>query len=154
MSTPRDLAQDFVRALQARLGAFLPLDNAFHQAPTRRTPDRLRRDRRQFGAVLETFVLGELLKLAGWAEDRYALSHFRDKERNEVDIVLEDGLGRIVGIEVKASATVTGGDFSGLRRLAAATGERFVLGLVLYDHEQTVPFGGRMAAVPVSALWA
>ena len=118
------------------------------------TPDRLRRDRTPFGAVLETFVLGELLKLAGWAEDRYALSHFRDKERNEVDIVIEDGLGRIVGVEVKASATVTGRDFSGLRRLAKATGERFVLGLVLYDHEQTVPFGGRMAAAPVSALWS
>ena len=118
------------------------------------TPQRLRRDRTQFGAVLETFVLGELLKLAGWAEDRFALSHFRDKERNEVDIVIEDGLGRIVGVEVKASATVTGSDFSGLRRLAKGTGERFVLGLVLYDHEQTVPFGGRMAAAPVSALWS
>ena len=118
------------------------------------TPQRLRRDRTQFGAVLETFVLGELLKLAGWAEDRSALSHFRDKERNEVDFVIEDGLGRIVGVEVKASATVTGRDFSGLRRLAKGTGERFVLGLVLYDHEQTVPFGGRMAAAPVSALWS
>ena len=118
------------------------------------TPQRLRRDRTQFGAVLETFVLGEILKLAVWAEDRYALSHFRDKERNEVDIVIEDGRGRMVGIEVKASATVTGRDFSGLRRLAAATGERFVLGLVLYDHERTVSFGSRMAAVPVSALWS
>ena len=118
------------------------------------TPDRLRRDRTPFGAVLETFVLGELLKLAGWADERYTLSHLRDKERNEVDIVIEDGLGRIVGIQVKASATVTGGDFSGLRRLAAATGERFVLGLVLYDHEQTVPFGERMVAAPVSALWS
>ena len=118
------------------------------------TPQRLRRDRTQFGSVLETFVFGEILKLAGWAEDRYALSHFRDKERNEVDIVIEDGRGRIVGIEVKASATVTGRDFSGLRRLAAATGERFVQGLVLYDHEQTVPFGGRLTAAPVSALWS
>ena len=117
-------------------------------------PQRLRRDRTQFGSVLETFVFGEILKLAGWAEDRYALSHFRDKERNEVDIVIEDGRGRIVGIEVKASATVTGRDFSGLRRLAAATGERFVQGLVLYDHEQTVPFGVRLAAAPVSALWS
>ena len=118
------------------------------------TAQRLRRDRTQFGSVLETFVLGEILKLAGGAEDRYALSHFRDKERNEVDIVIEDGRGRIVGIEVKASATVTGRDFSGLRRLATATGERFVLGLVLYDHEQTVTFGERMAAVPVSTLWS
>ena len=49
---------------------------------------------------------------------------------------------------------MTGRDFSGLRRLAAATGERFVQGLVLYDHEQTVPFGGRLAAAPVSTLWS
>ena len=118
------------------------------------TPQRLRRDRTQFGSVLESFVFGEILKLAGWAEDRYAFSHFRDKERNEVDIVIEDGRGRIVGIEVKASATVAGRDFSGLRRLAAAADEWFVQGLVLYDHEQTVPFGDRLAAVPVSALWS
>ena len=118
------------------------------------TPDRLRRDRTPFGAVLETFVLGELLKLASWVDDRYGFSHFRDKERNEVDIVIEDGLGRIVGVEVKASATVSRRDFSGLRRLAAAAGENFALGLVLYDHEQTVPFAERMAAAPVSTLWS
>ena len=130
------------------------LDAGLLAALTGLTAQRLRRDRTQFGSVLETFVLGEILKLAGGAEDRYALSHFRDKERNEVDIVIEDGRGRIVGIEVKASATVTGRDFSGLRRLATATGERFVPGLVLYDHEQTVTFGERMAAVPVSTLWS
>ena len=118
------------------------------------TPAHLRRDRTPFGAMLETFVLGELLKIAGWADDRYIFSHFRDKERNEVDIVIEDGLGRILGIEVKASATVSTGDFAGLRRLAAATGERFALGLILYDHDQTVPFGERLAAAPVSTLWS
>ncbi len=117
-------------------------------------PDRLRRDRVPFGAILETFVLGELLKLAGWAEDRYGLSHFRDKDGNEVDIVIEDESGQVVGIEVKASATVSNRDFSGLRRLAAATGERFAYGLVLHDHERTLPFGERLAAAPVSALWS
>ena len=118
------------------------------------TPDRLRRGRTPFGAVLETFVLGELLKLASWADDRYEFWHFRDKERNEVDIVIEDRFGQIVGVEVKASATVSGGDFSGLHRLAAAAGERFAFGLVLYDHDLTVPFGERLAAAPVSALWS
>ena len=118
------------------------------------TPDRLRRDRTPFGAVLETFVLAELFKLGSWADDRYTFFHFRDKERNEVDIVVEDGRGRIVGIEVKASATVSSEDFSGLRCLAAACGERFALGLVLHDHDQTVPFGERMAAAPVSTLWS
>ena len=68
--------------------------------------------------------------------------------------MIEDGRGRIVGVEVKASATVSAGDFSGLRRLAAGAGERFSSGLVLYDHDQTVSFAERMAAVPVSTLWS
>ena len=118
------------------------------------TPDRLRRDKSPFGPVLKTFVLAELLKLASWSLDRYEFSHFRDKERKEVDIVIEDRRGRVVGIEVKASATVTRGDFAGIRRLSEACGDRFTLGLVLHDHERIVPFGERLLAAPISALWA
>ena len=118
------------------------------------TPDRLRADRTPFGALLETFVFAELLKLASWAEGRFEFSHFRDKGQHEVDIVIEDRQGRVVGIEVKAAATVTGSDLGGLRKLAEACGERFVLGLVLYDHDKTVPFGDRLAAAPLAALWS
>ncbi|MCY4453914.1 MAG: hypothetical protein OXC01_18375 [Immundisolibacterales bacterium] len=96
---------------------------------------------------------GEVLKLASRAAAWCALSHFRDKERNEVDIVIGDGCGRVVGVEVKGSATVSDGDFSGLRRLAAACGDRFASSPVLYDHERAIPFGDRMAAAPVSVLW-
>ena len=56
-------------------------------------------------------------------------------------------------MEVKASATVTGSDFGGLRRLAEACGDRFALGLVLYDHDKVVPFGERLFAAPISTLW-
>ena len=118
------------------------------------TPDRVRKDKTLFGPVLETFVLAELLKLASWSDDRYGFSHFRDKERKEVDIVIEDRRGRVVGIEVKASATVTTRDFAGLRRLAEACGDRLVLGLVLHDHEHIVPFSERLLAAPISALWS
>ena len=118
------------------------------------TPDRVRKDKTLFGPVLETFVLAELLKLASWSDDRYGFSHFRDKERKEVDIVIEDRRGRVVGIEVKASATVTTRDFAGLRRLSEACGDRFVLGLVLHDHVHIVPFGERLFAAPISALWS
>ena len=68
--------------------------------------------------------------------------------------MIENGHGRIVGVEVTASATVSAGDFSGLRRLAAGVGEMFWLGLILYDHDQVVPFDERMAAVPISTLWS
>lgn len=117
------------------------------------SPDRLVSDRQPFGALLETFVLAELLKLASWVDDRLEFSHFRDKDQNEVDIVIENRRGHVVGVEVKASATVTGADFGGLRRLAGACGDRFALGLVLYDHDKVVPFGERLFAVPISTLW-
>jgi hypothetical protein len=70
-----------------------------------------------------------------------------------VDIVIEDQRGHIVGVEVKAAATVTAADFSGLRRLAESSGKRFILGLVLYDHDRVVPFGERLFAAPISTLW-
>lgn len=106
------------------------------------------------GPMLESFVFSELLKLASWSRDRYEFSHFRDKEKNEVDIVIEDRRGRVVGIQVKASATVSSKDFSGMRHLATACGSKFILGLVLYDHDKILPFGDRMFAAPVSLLWA
>lgn len=115
--------------------------------------ERLRDDRGQFGALLETFVFAEILKLASAADSRFEFSHFRDKQQNEVDIVIEDRRGRIVGIEIKAAASVTSSDFSGLRILADACGDRFASGMVLYDHHKVIPFGERLSAVPISALW-
>lgn len=129
------------------------LDSGLLASLKRITAESLRRDRSPLGPVLETFVLSELLKLASWADDRYEFSHFRDKEKNEVDIVMENGQGQVVGIEVKAAATVAHKDFAGLRRLAADCGDRFALGLILYDHRYTLPFGDRMYAAPVSMLW-
>lgn len=106
-----------------------------------------------FGALLETFVLAELLKLASWNSEQIEFFHFRDRYGNEVDLVMEDSRGQVVGIEVKAAATVTTADFSGLRKLAEACGKRFVMGLVLYDHDTLVPFGERLFAAPISTLW-
>jgi hypothetical protein len=68
--------------------------------------------------------------------------------------VLEDRRGRVVGIEVKASATVTPKDFAGLRRLQVAAGAKFLQGLVLHDHDGVIPFGERLHAAPVSSLWS
>lgn len=117
------------------------------------TPEGIARDRGAFGPILETFVFTELLKLAGWSDERLTFSHYRDKDQYEVDVVIEDRRGRIVGIEVKASATVTGDDFRGLRRLQESVGGQFALGLVLYDHDRAVPFGERLLAAPISSLW-
>jgi predicted AAA+ superfamily ATPase len=98
-------------------------------------------------------VFSELLKQASLAESRFEFSHFRDKEQHVVDIVIEDDSLGVVGIEVKAASTVTSKDFSGLRLLAEATGKRFRSGVVLYDGKDTLPFGPRLWAAPISSLW-
>lgn len=113
----------------------------------------LARDRAPLGQLLENFVASELLKQLGWSESRATLHHFRAHDGTKVDLVLEDASGRLVGVEVKAAATVTAGDFTGLRRLQADVGDRFHRGIVLHTGERATPFGPRLAALPVSALW-
>jgi uncharacterized protein len=116
--------------------------------------ERIAKDRSIFGPLLETFVFSEVLKQASWFGESCALYHYRDKDQDEVDLVVETGSGALVGIEVKASATVNAGDFKGLRKLADASGDNFKLGVVLYDSGRTVPFGDRLVAAPMSCLWA
>ena len=117
------------------------------------TRERVRLDRAVFGGLLETFVFSEVLKQISWMENPCTVWHYRDKDQDEVDIVVEQNPGALVGIEVKASATVTSSDFKGLRKLATACGGDFQLGLVLYDGERSVPFGDRLFAAPLSCLW-
>lgn len=117
------------------------------------TTDRLAHNRTAFGAVLETFVFAEIQKLMTWSELQITLYHFRDQEKNEVDLVLERDDGTVAGIEVKANATVTTSDFSGMKKLADACGSKFAYGLVLYDGDTIVSFAPKIAAVPISCLW-
>lgn len=118
------------------------------------SPDVVAKDKTCFGSILETFVFSELRKIASWSEQRCSFAHFRDKDKNEVDLVLENRRGEVIGIEVKSSATVSAADFSGMRKLADACGDKFVQGMVLYDHDKIVPFGENIFAAPLSSLWS
>ncbi len=130
------------------------LDSGLLAATRGLTLARVSADRREFGALLECFVFAEVLKLMTVSELTLEPRHFRDQQMHKVDLVLERNDGKIAGIEIKASATVRSGDFAGLRSLAAATGERFAFGAVLYDGSVVVPFGERLAAAPLSCLWS
>ena len=117
------------------------------------TAAQLQKDRTAYGPLLENFVVSEVLKLTTWSGKRLRISHFRTKEQDEVDLVLEDQRGRVIGIEVKASATVRAQDLRGLRKLQEAVGDKFVQGLVLHDHDRITPFDEKLHAAPVSLLW-
>ena len=115
---------------------------------------RLRTQRELLGPLLEGFIFSELLKLSSVSEERVSLFHFRDRDQHEVDLVLENAQGDIVGIEVKAAASVTRRDFSGLDRLATIAGKSFVQGIVLYDGERPLSFADNLRAVPFASVWA
>ena len=129
------------------------LDTGLLAALRGATAGELKKDRTPYGPLLENFVVSEVLKLITWSNKRLRVSHFRTKEHDEVDLVIEDQQGRVIGIEVKASATVRGADLRGLRQLQDAVGSKFVQGLLLHDHDRITPFDARLHAGPVSLLW-
>jgi len=115
--------------------------------------ERIKSDPNTFGALLENFVIMELRKQATWSEIQPQFFHFRTRKGQEVDIVLENPAGEVVGIEVKASSTVKAHDFKGLKYLSDLLGDRFLRGIVLYTGDQPVPFGSNLYALPVGTLW-
>jgi predicted AAA+ superfamily ATPase len=113
----------------------------------------LRRPGAPFGPLLEGFVLSELARQLTWSQELVDLYHYRDHNKVEVDAVLENRQRQVVGIEVKAASTVRSEDFNGLRRLAEKLGDEFLVGVVLYTGNTMLPFGPKLRAMPVSALW-
>jgi predicted AAA+ superfamily ATPase len=116
--------------------------------------DRLLIDTALMGSLLENFVFIELKKQATWSKKRVNFYYFRTLDGTEVDILLEDKAGTIVGLEIKASETVTPSDFKGLRYLQEKYKKRFLKGIVLYTGSEMVPFGKNLFAWPISALWS
>jgi uncharacterized protein len=115
---------------------------------------RLRADAELAGRLIETFVAGELRAQAEWSVTRPSLYHFRDRDGAEVDLVLESGDGRVVGVEVKAGATIRAEDLRGLRLLEQRMGADFAAGLVLCTAPAPSHLGGRLWIMPISALWS
>lgn len=113
---------------------------------------RLRADDGLAGALFETFVATELERQASWSEQPQSFWHYREGER-EVDVIAERPSGEVVGIEVKAAATVRARDFAGLVHLRDRLGARLRAGILLYTGQRTLPFGDRMHAVPLEAIW-
>ncbi|MGW2154780.1 DUF4143 domain-containing protein [Nonomuraea sp. NPDC001699] len=117
------------------------------------TPSRVADITAPAGPLIENFALGELARQLTWSEEPVRLYHYRDRDGVEVDGILERASGEIIGIEVKATETVRANDFRGLQHLARKLGDRLIAGYVLYAGQETLPFGNRMRALPLSTLW-
>jgi predicted AAA+ superfamily ATPase len=105
------------------------------------------------GALIENFVIMELKKQITWSDTKPTMLHYRTQAGQEVDVVLEDTAGRIVGIEIKSAKSVGGQDFRGLQSLAEASGNSFLKGIVLYGGSEIISFGSNLFALPIDSLW-
>lgn len=108
----------------------------------------------EFGHIVETFAVNELIKQAGWASEPVEFSHFRTRDGHEVDLVIEDPHGRIAGVEVKAAGTVADNDFRGLRLLRDKLGSDFIGGVLLNLGRRAYTYEDRIHVVPLDRLWS
>ncbi|HEY0557585.1 MAG TPA: ATP-binding protein [Thermoanaerobaculia bacterium] len=114
---------------------------------------RLEEDPRLAGPLLENFVLMEIRKQVSWSTTQPTLFHYRTQTGQEIDLLLEDPAGRIVGIEVKLGGSVQEKDVRALHDLAGLLGDRFLRGIVLYTGDRAVPFSEKVLALPIQTLW-
>ncbi len=106
------------------------------------------------GTMIETFVIAQLQAQSAVSGTRYRLSHLREYDgRREVDVIAELAGGRIVGVEIKASASVGRSDARHLSWLDETMQKRFAGGVVLHTGRDTFELGDRILAAPISTLW-
>nr|WP_289118365.1 ATP-binding protein [Idiomarina sp.] len=106
-----------------------------------------------FGPLLESFTIQQIRTQAEWLEDPIRLSHYRDKDKIEVDLVIEQGRD-VYGIEVKKAASIQAKDGEGLKRLAAQAGKNFKGGVLLYCGNNALPLQTENCiAAPMTWLW-
>lgn len=133
------------------------IDSGIAARLSRLTPEKL--NLRQAGALtelghlLETFVVGELMKQASWLEGISAMGHWRTRDADEVDLVVERGDGAVVAFEVKAAQRVAGPALTPLRKLRDALGDVFLAGFVLYLGSRSYRVEDRLHVIPADRLW-
>jgi len=107
----------------------------------------------EFGHLLESFVVQEVLRQAEWMEAPATAGHWRTRDNVEVDLVLERFDGSVVAIEVKASDHVDRSQLSGLAALRNRLGPAFVAGVAFHLGKAGYRADDRLFVLPVERLW-
>lgn len=104
------------------------------------------------GKLVETWVYHEMASLAD-RDFGYTISQYRDSDKREIDFVVENEAGELLGVEVKAGS-VSSDDFKHLKWFGSHLAKSPFTGIVLYSGTRTLSFGAGYYAVPLSALGA
>ena len=107
----------------------------------------------EYGHLLETFAVGEILKQASWSDAPVTTGHFRTEAGDEVDLVLERDDGQVIAFEIKAGSRISGDDLRGLRHLKERLGSRLEEAIVLYTGVHAYTHDGWIKILPLDRLW-
>lgn len=108
----------------------------------------------EYGHLLETFAVGEILKQVSWSDAPVTAGHFRTEAGEEVDLVLERDDGQVIAIEIKAGSRISGEDFRGIRQLKERLGPRLEEAVVLHTGEHAYKHDDWITVLPLDLLWA
>lgn len=107
------------------------------------------------GKLLETFVFNQLSAVIDAQEAPYRLYHYRDNNKREIDFILENEAGDVIGIEVKAGSVISSDTFKHLRWFRDNLAQdRAFKAIVFYTGETIASFGEGMWAIPMRYLWS
>lgn len=138
----------------ARLKKLFTADSGLMAAVLGWQLDQVRFDPDRSGKLIETFAFNELAAQIDAADGVYSLFHYRDRERREIDFIVEREDGALLGIEIKAGSAVAASDFKHLKWFKGQHAKRDFRGVVLYSGATVLPFGPSFWAVPFASLWA
>jgi predicted AAA+ superfamily ATPase len=75
------------------------------------------------------------------------------RDREDIDFIIENNAGEIAAIEVKAAATLNRRDRRWLEHLRDMRPDTFRAGIIIHAGAHTTPLGDRLWAVPFNGLW-
>lgn len=115
--------------------------------------DNVRLDGEKNGKLLETFVFNQLSAHIDAQSDEYQIFHYRDREKREIDFIIENENEELLGIEVKAGTNINIASFKHLLWFQKNHENKKFIGIILYTGQEVLSFGKKMWAVPISALY-
>jgi predicted AAA+ superfamily ATPase len=107
----------------------------------------------EYGHLLETFAVGEILKQVSWSDAPVTVGYFRTESGDEVDLVLERDDGQVIAFEIKAGTRVSGEDLRGLRLLKDRLGPRLQEAVILYSGQYAYRHEDWAWILPLSQIW-
>ncbi|GHV93817.1 ATPase [Spirochaetia bacterium] len=103
------------------------------------------------GSFFETFVIGEIIKSYTNAGREPPLYFYRDKEQNEIDLLIYEN-GTLYPLEIKKHGDPSSKDIRAFRFLDIIPGVIRGTGGVICTYSQLMPLSGEDMIIPVSYL--